>query len=74
MPVITVALPRGATCEEVVTALHCRECMQPIYLRCEHPAKVVVWHEKDRRAYYMCEVCGSHNIHNRGGVDVTREA
>jgi deoxycytidylate deaminase len=69
---VTVPILFGATCEEVVTAIPCKQCQQLIYLRCEAPAKVVVWHEKDRRAYYMCEVCGSHNIHNRGGVDVTR--
>lgn len=68
----TVHLPLDATCEEVVTAVPCKNCQQLIYLRCEAPAKMVVWHQKDRKAYYMCEICGDHNVHNRGGVNVTR--
>lgn len=31
------------------------------------PADAIVWHEKDRRAYFMCAGCADHNVKNRGG-------
>lgn len=37
------------------------------YIPCGQPAAVVVWHDKDQRAYPMCLGCGDHNVRNRGG-------
>jgi|SRR5579872_531916 len=51
----------GARCQEasVLSREH--------YFPCSVPAVAIVYHAKDRRAYYMCGPCASHNVCNRGG-------
>ena len=36
------------------------------YLACGQIAMAIVRHAKDRRSYYMCEMCADHNVKNRG--------
>lgn len=58
----------GMKCEEVDHALG------DMLVYCGRPVECLVWHRKDRRAYMMCHMCGSHNVMNRGGrllVDAT---
>lgn len=31
------------------------------------PADSIVWHDRDRRCYFMCAMCADHNVKNRGG-------
>lgn len=54
----------GVTCQETTGMIG------QIYLRCERPATVIVWHNKDGKAYPMCPMCGDHNIRNRGGIQL----
>lgn len=49
------------TCEETTGATPDGD-----YTRCGAPATVVVLSERGKRLYFMCNHCGSHNIHNRG--------
>ena len=63
IPPITV--PDGATCQEVSIL------SGQFYIACGQPAVAIVYHEKDRRGYYMCEMCACHNVRNRGGKLVT---
>jgi hypothetical protein len=58
-------LPAGARCQE---ASH---LSRQSYIACRAPATHVIWHDKDRRGYYMCDACADHNVRNRGGRDVT---
>lgn len=58
-------IPAGATCMEVAMSFG------DVLILCSKPAKVTVRHENDGRSYYMCPFCAWHNIHKRGGVDVT---
>jgi hypothetical protein len=51
----------GVPCQEVHAVVNGRP------LHDGEEAVIVVWHEKDRRAYPMCEACGDHNVRNRGG-------
>jgi hypothetical protein len=37
------------------------------YIPCCAPAVAIVYHDRDRRGYYMCLPCADHNIRNRGG-------
>ena len=37
------------------------------YFPCGQPAVAIVYHDKDRRGYYMCLACADHNVRNRGG-------
>lgn len=37
------------------------------FIPCGNQANSLVYHSKDRRSYYMCPPCASHNINNRGG-------
>jgi hypothetical protein len=39
------------------------------YVPCGRPATLVLWSEKDRRHYWMCEMCADHNT-RRGMVIV----
>ena len=57
IPIIEV--PPAARCQEALPFNH--------YIPCGEPATVIVYHEKDRRGYYMCLSHADHNIHNRGG-------
>jgi len=43
-----------------------------LYIRCGNPAKILVKHVgRNEGPYWMCDPCASHNIHNRGGQDIT---
>lgn len=35
---------------------------------CGVPAVGIVWHNRDQKAYPMCEPCLDHNVTNRGGI------
>lgn len=35
---------------------------------CGRPSVAIVWHNKDQRAYRMCDMCADHNVTNRGGI------
>jgi hypothetical protein len=37
---------------------------------CGAPANAIIWHNKDQRAYVMCPPCASHNVANRGGIEL----
>ena len=38
---------------------------------CGKPATMVVFHSHDgRNVYTMCEMCGYHNVKNRGGIEL----
>src|SRR5215510_11176731 len=41
------------------------------HVPCMEPGYALVWHQRDRRAYIMCKSCTSHNVHNRGGIQLT---
>lgn len=58
----------GFWCQEVVTA------NQFMTINCRKPAVCLIWHDRDKRAYFMCHMCGSHNMMNRSGrlvIDAT---
>lgn len=40
---------------------------------CGHPAVKIIWHNKDQRAYRMCAGCASHNLANRGGIELVQK-
>lgn len=61
-------IPAGARCQEASMF------SRGTYVPCSLPATHVIYHAKDRRAYYMCGGCADHNVRNRGGQDVTRKA
>lgn len=42
------------------------------YIPCGRPAVGLVWHQKDGRAYRMCDACLDHNVRNRGGIQVAQ--
>lgn len=61
--------PCSAT-EPIPAEMRCQEASvfsRDSYIPCNGPAVAIVHHDKDRRSYYMCAGCASHNIHNRGG-------
>jgi hypothetical protein len=58
-------IPPGALCQEASFL------SRATYIPCSQPATHVIYHTKDRRAYYMCDPCADHNVRNRGGEDVT---
>ena len=35
---------------------------------CGRPAVALIWHDRDQRAYRMCDGCSDHNIRNRGAI------
>jgi hypothetical protein len=51
----------GMRCEEA--SIHSNRT----YIPCNSPAYGIVWHDRDKRAYVMCEPCCLHNVRNRGG-------
>lgn len=56
--------------------LKCEEASPLSYnikIDCGAPAEVIIWHNKDRRAYAMCFGCADHNIRNRGGIELARK-
>ena len=52
----------STTCEEA------SPLSRATFIPCGRPAVMIVWHNKDRRGYRMCDPCGAHNVHNRGGI------
>jgi hypothetical protein len=58
-------VPEGARCQEASFL------SRGTYIPCNAPATKVIFHDKDRRGYYMCNPCADHNVRNRGGRDVT---
>jgi len=41
---------------------------------CGRPGAMVIWHNNDgRNVYVMCEMCGDHNIRNRGGIKLAEK-
>lgn len=65
MEIPLIRIPEDSTCQEAsrysVTG----------YIPCGNIATAIVYHNRDRRGYYMCTSCASHNLHNRGGKLVT---
>ena len=59
-------IPRGARCQEASPFYSTHR-----YIPCGAPAVEVVYHAKDRRAYFMCAPCADHNVRHRGGKLVT---
>lgn len=57
----TKPIPEDAKCQEASIL------SGSYYIACGRPAKAIVRHDKDRRSYYMCEMCADHNVRNRGG-------
>lgn len=37
------------------------------YIPCGRPAVAIIYHERDKRGYFMCQSCAYHNVCNRGG-------
>jgi hypothetical protein len=35
---------------------------------CAEPAHALIWHDRDREAYKMCEAHAEHNVNNRGAI------
>jgi len=60
-----IPIPDDAKCQEA--SILSRES----YIPCGAKATTIVYHEKDRRGYFMCDPCADHNIRNRGGNLVT---
>jgi hypothetical protein len=56
------SLPADAKCQEA------SPFSGGTYIACGRKAEAIVFHEKDRRAFYMCAPCADHNVRNRGGV------
>jgi hypothetical protein len=54
-------------CEEASMFSH------EIYIQCGQPAVAIIWHNKDRRSYAMCEACADNNVRNRNGIELTRK-
>jgi hypothetical protein len=52
----------GSTCEEASSL------SVTMYMPCGRPAIAIIWQNKDRRAYTMCDGCADHNLTNRGGI------
>lgn len=61
MEIKNIKVPEGETCQEASTMSH------SFYIPCGKPAVAIIHHDKDRRGYYMCGPCASHNVRNRGG-------
>ena len=56
-----VPIPDGAECQDAsILSMHS-------YIPCGKPASAIIYHERDRRGYFMCAACASHNVKNRGG-------
>ncbi len=55
------AIPDDATCQEasILSGI--------AYFPCGEPAVAIVYHDRDRRGYYMCLPCTDHNVRNRDG-------
>jgi len=56
--------------------LKCREASmfsRETFIPCGKPATSLVWHNKDKRAYPMCDMCADHNIKNRGGIELAKK-
>jgi hypothetical protein len=50
---------------------HCQEASplsRNFKIDCGTPAVGIVWHNKDQKAYPMCDSCLDHNVTNRGGI------
>ena len=58
---ITKPIPEGARCQEASML------SRGSYIPCFAPAVAIVYHDRDRRGYYMCAPCADHNVRNRGG-------
>ncbi len=56
-----IPIPEGATCQEASILSYSR------YLPCGEKAVAIIYHERDKRGYFMCAGCASHNVRNRGG-------
>ncbi len=54
-------IPDGTTCQEA------HPFSRERYIPCGEPATAIVYHDRDRRSYYMCPACTFHNVRNRGG-------
>lgn len=56
-----IQIPEGSECQEASIL------SQSNYIPCTRPAVAIIYHERDRRGYYMCDGCADHNVKNRGG-------
>jgi putative hemolysin len=54
-------IPKGARCQEA------SPMSRRLYIPCGAPAVAIVYHDRDKRSYYMCVPCADHNCRNRGG-------
>ncbi len=52
-------IPKDARCQEA--SILSRET----YFPCGAPAVAIVYHDREKRGYYMCLPCADHNIRNR---------
>jgi hypothetical protein len=56
--------------------LTCQEASQfsrETYIPCGASATSIIWHNKDRKAYAMCDMCADHNVKNRGGIVLAKK-
>ncbi len=56
---------------EILTCQEASILSRQTKIDCGAPAVAIIWHNKDRRGYPMCEGCAAHNVKNRGGVLLT---
>lgn len=61
-----ITIPEDARCQEASIF------WVKTYIACNQKATTIIYHEKDRRGYYMCDACADHNIWNRGGKLVAK--
>lgn len=62
---LLIPIPYDALCQEASILSH------ENYIPCGQKAVAIIYHERDRRGYYMCAGCASHNVRNRDGRWVT---
>ncbi len=56
-----ISIPEDAECQEA------SPLSNHFYIPCSKPAVAIIYHERDKRGYFMCAGCASHNVYNRGG-------
>ena len=51
-----------------VTCIEASPMSRNFFIPCGRPAAAIVWHNRDGKAYPMCDMCADHNVTNRGGI------
>lgn len=59
-------LMNGETCEETTGY----DSAKDDYTRCGAPAVTIVYHRRREHPYRMCRHCATHNIANRGAIEL----